>query len=30
MGFNKRDPWEAAEAQPGDGEAARIRNEHVG
>lgn len=30
MYFNRRDPWEAAEAQPGDEEAARKANEHVG
>ena len=30
MGFNKRDPWEAAEAKPGQEENARRENRHVG
>ena len=30
MGFNKRDPWEAAEAKPGHDEEARRKNRHVG
>lgn len=30
MGFNKRDPWEAAEAKPGHEEAARRKNRDVG
>ncbi len=29
MGFNKRDPWEAAEVKDGDVEAARRKNRHV-
>ena len=29
MGFNKRDPWEAAEAKPGQEEKARRENKHV-
>ncbi|MBV9252242.1 MAG: gluconate 2-dehydrogenase subunit 3 family protein [Acetobacteraceae bacterium] len=30
MGFNRRDPWEAAEAHPGQEEAARRENRRVG
>jgi hypothetical protein len=30
MGFDKRDPWEAAEARPGKEDEARRRNRHVG
>ena len=30
MGFNKRDPWEAAEAKPGHEEEARRKNRDVG
>lgn len=30
MGFDRRDPWEAAEAKPGEEEKARRENEHVG
>jgi gluconate 2-dehydrogenase subunit 3-like protein len=30
MNFDRRDPWEAAEASPGHEEAARWENEHVG
>lgn len=29
MNFDRRDPWEAAEAAPGEEEAARRENEHV-
>ncbi len=30
MGFDKRDPWEATEAKPGQEEKARRENKHVG
>jgi hypothetical protein len=30
MGFDKRDPWEAAEAKPGHEDEARRKNRHVG
>ncbi len=30
LGFDKRDPWEAAEAKPGQEEKARRENKHVG
>jgi hypothetical protein len=30
MGFDKRDPWEAAEAKPGHADEARRKNRHVG
>lgn len=30
MGFNRRDPWEAAEVKDGDVETARRKNQHVG
>jgi len=30
MGFDRRDPWEAAEAKPGNEETARKANAHVG
>ncbi|HEV2673355.1 MAG TPA: gluconate 2-dehydrogenase subunit 3 family protein [Aliidongia sp.] len=30
MGLDRRDPWEAAEAKPGEEEAARRKNDHVG
>ena len=30
MGFDRRDPWEAAEAKPGDEAAARRENRRVG
>ncbi len=30
MGFNKRDPWEAAEAHDGNAAEARRKNRHVG
>jgi hypothetical protein len=29
MYFNRRDPWEAAEAYPGDGDAAHRANERI-
>jgi hypothetical protein len=29
MYFNRRDPWEAAEAHPGDGDTAHTANERV-
>jgi hypothetical protein len=30
LGYDERDPWEAAEAKPGEEAAARRRNRHVG
>ena len=30
MGYDERDPWEAAEAKPGDGDAAYRKNRRVG
>lgn len=30
MGYDERDPWEAAETKAGDLRGARVRNEHVG